>query len=194
MHSVLVGACRLVIDGVEAAHDAVALAAYRPHRIVDYDVPYAAVAYVDPRRFEFEAARRLANTWRTIELGVDDLREAAREVMDLPERLLDWRVRRALDAIETGASVEDAAAAVRLSPSRLTHLTTETLGAPPRMWSTWFKLQRAIQHAAAGHTLTVAAHHAGFADSAHLTRTCKRLTGVLPGRIMPEVVHVLPGT
>jgi AraC-like DNA-binding protein len=75
------------------------------------------------------------------------------------------------------------------SYSRLTHLTTNTLGAPPRPWSTWFKLQRAIQHAAAGHTLTDAAHEAGFADSAHLTRTCKRFAGVrpvgLPSRRLP---------
>ena len=39
-------------------------------------------------------------------------------------------------------------------------------------------------------TLTQAAHRAGFADSAHLTRTCKQLTGVRPAQMMPRTVHV----
>lgn len=59
-------------------------------------------------------------------------------------------------------------------------------------WRTWFKLQRAIREAALGEAnLTEAAHRAGFADSAHLTRTCKQLLGVRPAEMLPRVVHVV---
>ncbi|MBK7402321.1 MAG: helix-turn-helix transcriptional regulator [Myxococcales bacterium] len=69
---------------------------------------------------------------------------------------------RALEAIDAeGLSVADAAARAGLSESRMTHLTTETLGAPPRVWRAWFKLQRAIREAALGTAnLTQAAHRA----------------------------------
>lgn len=191
VHTVLVGPCRLSVNGQHLRRRTIALPAHTVHELTAYGGPYACVAYLDPRRYRFEDAQHLAHAWRGFVPGVDDLRDAVGDALLLPERRIDARVWRALDAIEDGASVEEAAAGVRLSSSRLTHLTSETVGAPPRVWGAWFKLQRAIVFAAAGETLTTAAHHAGFADSAHLTRTCKRMTGVRPGGMMPQAVHVV---
>lgn len=90
-----------------------------------------------------------------------------------------------------GASVADAAARVDLSISRLTHLVTDVLGAPPRTWGAWFKLRSAMGHTLqTGASLTEAAHYAGFSDSAHLTRTCKQLLGVRPAMMLPRSVYV----
>ncbi len=100
---------------------------------------------------------------------------------------------RALELLEAGeVSVREVARRSALSDSRLTHLMAETLGVPPRAWRTWFRLRRAIGEVRFGDTtLTTAAHRAGFADSAHLTRTCKQLLGGRPAKLLPQTVHVM---
>ncbi|GAD87054.1 putative AraC family transcriptional regulator [Nocardia asteroides NBRC 15531] len=72
------------------------------------------------------------------------------------------------------------AAAVSMSPSRLSHLFTAEVGLPYAAWRRWTRLQRAVDQVRAGSSLTEAAHAAGFADSAHLTRTCRDLFGLTP--------------
>jgi hypothetical protein len=37
-----------------------------------------------------------------------------------------------------------------------------------------------------GRSWTEAAHDAGFADAAHLTRTCRRMIGLAPSMLVPE--------
>lgn len=193
VHSVLIGPCRLVAEGRElSAPRSIALPANVPHTPLVFRGPFAAVAYLDARRYRFEDAQRLAERWRGFVPGRDDLREAMGDAIAIPERRVDPRLSSALALLEQGgASVLEAATRVGLSESRLTHLMTEALGAPPRTWRTWLTLRRAL-HAVmfGGSNLTQAAHRAGFADSAHLTRTCKRLLGVRPAEMMPRTVHV----
>jgi len=194
VHGVLLGSCELTMAGRRIRSEgAVALPAGTPHAIVGFGGPYACVAYLDPRRYGFEDVRRLATRWQGFVPGHDDLREALGDAFAPAPRRVDQRLLRALDAIDAeGHSVADAAARVGLSESRMTHLTTETLGAPPRVWRAWFKLQRAIREAVLGTAnLTQAAHRAGFSDSAHLTRTSKQLLGVRPAEMLPQVVHVV---
>lgn len=194
VHGVLLGPCELTLAGRRARSEgAVALPAGVKHAIVAFGAPYACVAYLDARRYGFEEVQRLAAKWRGFVPGRDDLREALGDALAPPQRRVDERLLRALEAIDAeGLSVADAAARAGLSESRMTHLTTETLGAPPRVFRAWFKLQRAIREAALGTSnLTQAAHRAGFSDSAHLTRTSKRLLGVRPAEMLPQVVHVL---
>lgn len=195
VHSVLLGRSRLAAGErqIEVA-STIAVPANTPHTVLELQGPFACVAYLDARHYRFEDARRLAETWRHFVPGRDDLREAMGDVLRLPERRVDARVLRALAALETGtSSVSEAAAQVGLSESRLTHLTTEALGAPPRAWRAWLRLQRALHETLFnGANLTQAAHCAGFADSAHFTRTCKRLTGVRPAQMMPQTVYVAP--
>ncbi|MFF0527939.1 helix-turn-helix domain-containing protein [Nocardia amikacinitolerans] len=77
-------------------------------------------------------------------------------------------------------SLGDLAAAVAMSPSRLSHLFTEHVGLPYAAWRRWTRLQLAVGTVRAGGSLTEAAHAAGFTDSAHLTKTCRDLFGITP--------------
>jgi AraC-like DNA-binding protein len=191
-HSVLVGRCRVAVGQREQTAHAIALPANTPHRLLALEDAHACVAYLDARRYSFEDAQRLAVTWAGFVPGRDDLREAFGDAQKLPQRRVDKRLLEVLSALESDdLTIEQAAAQVDLSPSRLTHLMSETLGAPPRTWRAWFKLQRAI-HAVLFESanLTRAAHLAGFVDSAHLTRTCKQLMGVRPAQMLPQTVYL----
>jgi AraC-like DNA-binding protein len=192
VHSVLLGRCHLQIRGLVQTPSAIAVPANTPHRVLAFEGPHACVAYLDARRYRFQDAERLARVWRGFVPGRDDLREAAGDARKTPERRIDPRLTRALEALgANGLSVAEAAAQVGLSESRLTHLMTESIGAPPRSWRAWLRLQRALGEALFGPAnLTDAAHRAGFADSAHLTRTCKQLTGVRPAQMLPKTVYV----
>lgn len=93
----------------------------------------------------------------------------ARVLRELPARLAGGQVR-----------LGEAANLAVLSESRLAHLFRSQVGLPFRAYVRWLRLQRAMAHVAAGETLTAAAHKAGFADQAHLTRVCRRTFGVAP--------------
>jgi AraC-like DNA-binding protein len=72
------------------------------------------------------------------------------------------------------------ASAVHLSPSRLAHRFREATGVPVRRFVLWRRLRAAAETAMRGSTLTEAAHAAGFADSAHLSRTFRSMFGITP--------------
>jgi AraC-like DNA-binding protein len=76
---------------------------------------------------------------------------------------------------------------VHLSTSRLTHLFTNQVGIPLRRYVLWLRLRIAITRVRAGDDLTEAAHAAGFADSAHLTRTCREMFGLPPSLLSRHV-------
>src|SRR3712207_8098417 len=57
---------------------------------------------------------------------------------------------------------------------RYRHLFVAEIGLPYRGYVLWLRLGRAVDVFAAGGSLTDAAHAAGFADSAHLSRTLDR--------------------
>jgi AraC-like DNA-binding protein len=67
-----------------------------------------------------------------------------------------------------------------LSPSRFAHVFTKSMGVPVRPYMRWLRLQRAARELVTGRTVTHAAHVAGFADAAHLTRTFRRMVGATP--------------
>jgi AraC-like DNA-binding protein len=170
---------------------ALPLPANVPHRVLELTGAQGGVAYLDARWYGFADAQQLALQWSGFTPGYDDVRELLGDASAVPRRRVDGRLLRALDALESSSlEVVEAARIAKLSESRLTHLMTDSLGAPPRTWRTWLMLRRAISHAVLhGCTLTEAAHRAGFADSSHLTRTCKRLMGVAPARVMPKVLY-----
>ncbi|MGW5052624.1 helix-turn-helix domain-containing protein [Actinokineospora sp. NPDC004072] len=97
---------------------------------------------------------------------------ALRAAIDLLPSLLDGPVR-----------LHHLAAAVGISASRLGHLFTEELGLPFRAYVRWIRLHRAIDHFRRGGTITDAAHAAGFADGAHLTRACHEMLGLAPSHL-----------
>jgi AraC-like DNA-binding protein len=75
-------------------------------------------------------------------------------------------------------SLAGAADAACLSPSRARHLFAEQAGLPFRTFVLWVRIRKAVALYAAGASLTEAAHEAGFADSAHLSRTFRRTFGL----------------
>ena len=86
-------------------------------------------------------------------------------------------IRGSLDGPVTLAAVAEA---VHLSPSRLAHRFREATGVPMRRYVLWCRLRAAAEAAMRGSSLTEAAHLAGFADSAHLSRTFRAMFGVAP--------------
>jgi AraC family transcriptional regulator len=101
---------------------------------------------------------------------------------------VDSRIARAIDHVRAHLhaplSLGDAAAAAALSPSRFRHLFVEQTGTAFRAYVLWLRLIAATEAAMAGASWTQAAHKAGFADSAHLSRTFKRMFGVVPASLM----------
>ncbi|MBL0373489.1 helix-turn-helix transcriptional regulator [Rhizobium sp. KVB221] len=96
--------------------------------------------------------------------------------------VLDQRIIRVLDCldehVETALSASEAASMACLSESRFSHLFVEQVGLPFRTFVLWRRLMRAVEHIASGKQLTEAAHSSGFADSAHFSRTFRRMFGV----------------
>jgi len=77
-------------------------------------------------------------------------------------------------------TIEQVAAHVGLSPSRLMHLFSDDLGLPMRQYLLWLRLRHAMRLNAEGRTLTEIALGAGFYDHAHLTRTARRMVEFAP--------------
>lgn len=76
--------------------------------------------------------------------------------------------------------LSEAAEVACLSESRLAHLFRSELGLPFRPYVLWLRLMRAVELASLGHSLTDAAHGAGFADGAHFSRVWRRMFGTTP--------------
>ncbi|MBF6183227.1 helix-turn-helix domain-containing protein [Nocardia otitidiscaviarum] len=82
------------------------------------------------------------------------------------------------------------AGAVGISASRLGHLFAAEVGMGFPPYLRWARLRHAMEHARRGGTLTAAAHAAGFADSAHLTRVCHEMFGLTPSELVRRVALV----
>lgn len=87
----------------------------------------------------------------------------------------------------------DVAARIGISPSRLAHVFSEQVGLPFRAYVRWLRFRTAIGQVAAGASLTDAAHAAGFADSAHLTRVTHRTFGLAPSAVAGATIWVDEG-
>ncbi len=102
------------------------------------------------------------------------------------------RVRRLLAALRTlpvgaDSSLETLAEITGLSPGRLMHAFTESIGVPLRPYLAWLKLQRAAAAIAGGAALSDAAAAAGFADAAHMSRTFTRMLGMPPSALRAQI-------
>jgi AraC family transcriptional regulator len=99
-----------------------------------------------------------------------------------PPPLPDPRVRKIIDwassHLDEPLSLSSSQHGVHLSSSRLRHLFVEQTGLAFKTYVLWLRLIRALEVYAEGQSLTHAAHAAGFADSAHLSRVFKRTFGL----------------
>lgn len=89
-------------------------------------------------------------------------------------KLIAWVAAR----LDQNLSLRDVTDLAGLSPGRTRHLFVEQTGLSFRSYLLWLRLVRAVELFANGASLTEAAHGAGFADSAHLSRTFRRMFGI----------------
>lgn len=96
-------------------------------------------------------------------------------------RNLDSRVQYLIDFMrnseELNIPVKHMAKLVYLSESRLIHLFKEEIGIPIRQYILWIRIQKALRLMYNNYNLTEAAYSSGFSDSAHLSRTFRRMFG-----------------
>lgn len=143
---------------------------------------------------------------------LSELRDAALEqrgrpaIVDLARRVVhaltehsepavtsDARILRALkyvnDHLSAPITLKQVAGVACLSPSRFRHLFAEQTGMGLRQYVLWRRFLSVWEYRMDGASLSTAAHAAGFADSAHLTRTSRRMIG-----IPPSLMDVSPRT
>lgn len=150
------------------------------------------LAYLDPAGTAGRAAvARLAgrpadrvDTWIAAAVPTPPGDPSPAPALTLPRRAAHpvvLAVMELADASPVGPpTLGEVARRVAMSPSHLSHLFSAEVGLPYAAWRRWTRLHRAIDQVRAGRSLTEAAHAAGFADSAHLTRTCRDLFGITP--------------
>lgn len=101
-----------------------------------------------------------------------------------PPAPLDPRIGRAIalmrEQLDEPVLLARVANAVSLSADRFRHLFIAETGMRFRPYVLWLRIDRALGLYVEGKSLTEAAHAAGFADSAHLSRTFRRMFGVAP--------------
>ena len=99
----------------------------------------------------------------------------------------DERILRAIAFINANLSekltLNQVAAEAFLSPSRFRHLFVEQTGLQLRPYILWRRFLRVWELGMTGASMSEAAHAAGFADAAHLTRTSKKMFGFPPSQI-----------
>lgn len=100
------------------------------------------------------------------------------EPLKMPDARVLAMIAYARQSLEDSLTLPDAAGRVALSPSRARHLFVAQTGLPFRTYVLWLRIERAVAIYAAGSSLTEAAHEAGFADSAHFSRTFRRTFGL----------------
>ena len=127
-----------------------------------------------------ELAARAARAWR----------DAALPAAVAPRALFDARIKAAVDAIASDPGCDGATLARRvyLSPSRFTHLFRQQTGMSLSRYLLWNRLLAAIDAVARGASITAAAHQAGFADLAHMSRNFSATFGVAPSELQKMTI------
>lgn len=117
---------------------------------------------------------------------VTTLAGAAAQSTLAPDRRIALAVELMRKQLDTAISLASMAAAVGLSPDRFRHLFMQETGVGFRAYLLWLRLECALTAYVAGNTLTDAAYAGGFADSAHFSRTFRRMFGIAPASVRPE--------
>ena len=139
-----------------------------------------------------DAASALFATWRS-RSSARSIANAARNVVRAltggveASVVSDKRILRAVAYVNSHLdgplTLDDVAAEAFLSPSRFRHLFVEQTGMALRPYILWRRFLRVWELLMAGESLSSAAHAAGFADAAHLTRTSRRMFGFPPSAL-----------
>lgn len=104
----------------------------------------------------------------------------------------DPRIAQALELIaaedQQNWTGDELATRVHLSTSRFTHLFRKQTGLPLTRYLLWNRLLAAVEAVAQGANTTAAAHLAGFADLAHMSRTFRNTFGVMPSELQKMTI------
>ena len=151
------------------------IASNQRHAILDSD-QRAVTLFAEPLAFELADLQQMChNTGPNLPALAQCLRA-------LPGRELDPRLDKALRrirALDDGAlPAQELAETAALSLSQLERLFSGTLGLSVRRLVLWQRLRQALRLAMAGDSLTSAAIAAGFADSAHFSRSVRSQFGI----------------
>jgi len=195
------------------SYDGVVIASRQPHSMDSTRVPYCAVLFVEPETREGRALHELFGDTGITALPAETLakvrpvlfsawheqrsaaaviaaaRAVVRELTGGIEPVIatDERILRATSHIRThldaDLTLEDVAGIAYLSPSRFRHLFVSETGMALRPYILWRRFLRVWELLAGGTSLSAAAHAAGFADAAHLTRTSRRMFGFPPSAL-----------
>jgi AraC-like DNA-binding protein len=96
---------------------------------------------------------------------------------------IDERIKKVISFIDTveekKVTIKNLSNLVSLSESRLQHLFKSQIGMSIKRFLQWKKLVDGIHIIAKGKDFTYAAYEAGFSDSAHMSRTFKRMFGII---------------
>jgi AraC-like DNA-binding protein len=199
---------RTAADSEWRLHAAALIGADRPHAFDGAGCDVAMI-FIDPESYEgrwlerslrediteIPEARirpllpRLANTLADPfdgEMAAETVEEVVKAICwgPLPPQRQDPRIHQGLaylrGADTARVSLQEVARVVHLSPSRFAHLFSQEVGLPFRRYLLWRRLNHALLRIGTGQSFTAAAHGAGFADSAHLTRTFQQMFGLSP--------------
>ena len=194
-------------------YDGVVIASRQPHTMDATHVALNAIIFVEPERREGRAlterfgsegisalpADLLADVSAGLFAAWHEQRNAAaliaaaqRVVKTLaggvePLVVSDERILRAVayvnSHLDAPLTLEEVAEVAFLSPSRFRHLFVEQTGTALRPYILWRRFVRVWELLQAGESLSSAAHSAGFADAAHLSRTSRRMFGFPPSML-----------
>lgn len=141
-----------------------------------------------------EASRVLFEAWHASRAAAHMV-PAARHALavlaggETPAATTDPRVLGAIEVIRARLDgpvrLTDVAREIYVSPSRLRHLFVQETGLPFRRYVLWQRLQLVFAMMPT-HSLTEAAHAAGFADAAHMSRVFRRMLGIVPTNLVAE--------
>lgn len=194
-------------------YDGVVIASRQPHTMDATHVALNAIIFVEPERREgralterfgsegisslpaellAEVSAGLFAAWHE-QRNASALAAAAQRVVKTlaggvePSVVSDERILRAVAYInshlDAPLTLEEVAEVAFLSPSRFRHLFVEQTGTALRPYILWRRFVRVWELLQAGESLSSAAHSAGFADAAHLSRTSRRMFGFPPSML-----------
>ncbi len=203
----------------EFATQGVVIRPNAPHHVVSSD-SWRAVLLLDPQtQYSQQIKQRFLAAANLCSLGAEDLDFFRAQLHDFPaqaqsieaadkvisaiiDRLagpvhypeMHPRVEKALSYIHhaqgKALTLQQLAEHVFLSESRLSHLFKEEIGIPIQRYLLWYKVAQTAFNIGRGMSLTDAAEEAGFADSAHFSRTFRATFGVTPSQILKRSQQV----
>ncbi|MDD0841796.1 helix-turn-helix domain-containing protein [Pseudomonas sp. Gutcm_11s] len=166
---------RLLIDGRPVSERFVLVESLCPHAFVEPGQPLLAL-YAEPLAFSAATLRGVLGDVPT------EPQALLARLQQAPRQPLDERVAQALQAVDELLQDRLGAASlaqqVCLSLSQLERLFGVQVGLSVRRLVLWRRLRLALLLSWSGSSLTEAAHAAGFADSAHFSRTVRSMFGV----------------